>query len=1082
MGNDNNIILGSGDIAEARAFAHDVVAQKAPGAGWTETGVFVGRLGEIAFRTFLREHGIGTELDGRIYGSTDGDATDIAYRGWWIDVKCTSDGRQHALYVSCDKLRGREQRGELSHYYAFVRLGHPRDAEGRPARSFGEAVEYPATICGWVDVRHILDDERRQRTLGGRSSVRIIRADERPADCHTPVSGDLYAIDETALDQDADALCRRLREEPPFDANAVRERRAPAAPAPPPARYSLLLTGSASAAPSPVKLAAWMRQGIKIFLVLDPPLDAHRAATLNRLGQVYGPGGARLFSFCQAETPAPDLTIADGHLDTEAHKEAFRTLVKAAPSFNAGQYLAEHYDATKWVDAGDLVVTASAGTGKTTVMIDHILFLLSTVPDLAPSDITMITFTRKAAHEMRERLADALRRRHAATDDARCLGWIEQLGGMQISTIDSFFNDIVAQQSMDLGYSAGVSIRGLKHERDALIESVMDEVFSGPSLLRPGLSLKTMDPSQFHKDIVLPLHVYGDLARKAQDFLAQRGRLPSDDALAHFDDAIDFGTAKPAETQRINHYLKEILRLTLERSRARRQELDAIEVGDLKEELHRLCDMHAVYRGPRMKFLFVDEFQDTDNVQIQSLAWIRAETDAALFIVGDVKQSIYRFRGAEETAFDLMKDALRKQGRTPAELSLVQNYRTDAAVIAALVPMFRAWRDDAAGYLPRGSADAVPASGRLAPPATILTTYPNSDYPDKLPHHIAAAIHDAQKALAARNDVPPADRTVCVLCRTNWEVALAAQACRAHGIDYEDVVDGGFYQSPPVQDFLRLLYALLYPTDARALFGLFMTPYAPRPVDKTMLNAIGALQPDNVCAYLTQQADADGWWSRVLGGLRRKPFFQLLREILRDRAPVTRYAQMQAFCDAQAAAGVGTPFPRAFRAEDYGQNLHKLMNILYDHFASEFISAHAVCRFLALKADTDTEEELADPVLTGEAAARRVLLMTVHKAKGLEFGAVIVPYTGRPFVREKETDRMPFRIEGDAPLRFGWRYEGQKNAYYDQNADPDAVRREEARILYVALTRAKYVLRCLVPQRAQHDTWAQLLKKGGRNA
>ncbi|MBB6621766.1 UvrD-helicase domain-containing protein, partial [Proteus mirabilis] len=90
------------------------------------------------------------------------------------------------------------------------------------------------------------------------------------------------------------------------------------------------------------------------------------------------------------------------------------------PAFNAAQYRVEHC-----AESEHIVVKASAGTGKTTVMIDRILYLMHMVPGLQMSDIYMITFTNEATNQMNRRLQEVLFKKYALTKNKRYLNWLE---------------------------------------------------------------------------------------------------------------------------------------------------------------------------------------------------------------------------------------------------------------------------------------------------------------------------------------------------------------------------------------------------------------------------------------------------------------------------------------------------------------------------------------------------------------------------------------------------------------------------------------------------------------------------------
>ena len=89
------------------------------------------------------------------------------------------------------------------------------------------------------------------------------------------------------------------------------------------------------------------------------------------------------------------------------------------------------------------------------------------------------------------------------------------------------------------------------------------------------------------------------------------------------------------------------------------------------------------------QFMFVDEFQDTDDSQIESLLRIAQVLDYNLFLVGDIKQCIYRFRGAKEKAFDQL--GIDKNPEKWLEFSLRRNYRTDKHLLDIFDRSFAAW-------------------------------------------------------------------------------------------------------------------------------------------------------------------------------------------------------------------------------------------------------------------------------------------------------------------------------------------------------------------------------------------------------
>lgn len=108
------------------------------------------------------------------------------------------------------------------------------------------------------------------------------------------------------------------------------------------------------------------------------------------------------------------------------------------------------------------MVKASAGTGKTTVMIDRILYLMHMVPDLDMSEIFMITFTNEATNQMNDRLQEILLKKYALTKNQRYLTWLEQQSQMHISTIDSLAYDLFKRFGCSVGFGRDLGIQPLE--------------------------------------------------------------------------------------------------------------------------------------------------------------------------------------------------------------------------------------------------------------------------------------------------------------------------------------------------------------------------------------------------------------------------------------------------------------------------------------------------------------------------------------------------------------------------------------------------------------------------------------------
>lgn len=407
------------------------------------------------------------------------------------------------------------------------------------------------------------------------------------------------------------------------------------------------------------KIEKWLSQGIKVLWFSE------KESEIEALKQKYE-AYAGLFLFLAYKVSfAEQRVVVDGE-----EKDGFvaGVLADACPLFNAAQYLVEHCSAREHI-----IVQASAGTGKTTVMVDRILYLLHTQTELRMSEIYMITFTNDAANEMKQRLQKTLMGRYRLTRSLRYLRWLEELPQIHISTIHSFAYDMLKQYGIGAGFTAGLSIKSLEYERGELLREVLDEQLDSTMGIREQIGL----PYYRAKSV-------------AEEFWAAFSKL-----------GVSSGEVKKMDWGQPSDISSEGFQNVMERMTGRLDDLyfdrkskeEAIGVEDIMRDLQDILE-EGILPSPdiSMKYLFIDEFQDSDLAQIHVACQMVQLLDARLFVVGDVKQSIYRFRGATDQAFELLQKKMKENGIPPAKkFTLKNNYRTSAEVMETLDECFAVW-------------------------------------------------------------------------------------------------------------------------------------------------------------------------------------------------------------------------------------------------------------------------------------------------------------------------------------------------------------------------------------------------------
>ena len=770
---------------------------------------------------------------------------------------------------------------------------------------------------------------------------------------------------------------------------------------------------------------------------------------------------AKLLQVFECSENLPKITVSDGEFISETEAE-MQKLVSAVPKFNYEQYAVEHADPYR-----SLIVEAGAGTGKTTVMIDRIMFLMHTVPGLSFEDIGMITFTNEATQNMKHKIQNVLKKRFQATKSSRYIRMLEDISKIRIQTIHSFSKDIISELGESIGYSQSVALRGYKYEKVNLIREVLNErhrVIKKP--LADGLGGR--------------LHELESLIQKFWTQLDNTGF--SDSEIA----ALDWGEPEDRESKAMHETLSQLYTELNRRYNALKLENDAIAVGDIVRELRRIIEdgEDLTLKSHPLKYLFVDEFQDSDNAQIKTIAWLQQAWNLNLFVVGDVKQSIYRFRGAVETAFDQLRNMLKNtSGVVPDTYGLNKNYRTSSDILEVLDPIFAEWNK-------RG---LIAYGNKLVAQNHFAGSVENTKVRNSLPAMcketlslIRSALKDCVAYAKANHKENDPSQHVTVLVRTNFQLARIGQWCNEANIPCYIQQEGTFYYSDAVRDFYSLVKAYVYPTVSEHLTELLDSSYAACSQEEfdTIVSKSGDFQDQT--AYISELLNKFSF-DKYRREFRFRPVLAVLREIVEELKPVRRYtAKRKGVLTAQGGWEADAMNQQlAVEAKQYEANLDKLFHILRKHFSGDMATLSQICEFLKINILTNKNED--EPDVKAAAGCGCVYGMTVHKAKGLEFDTVLIPMTHKPF--RKPIDTEIIIDETCTPKRVGWSYViwnaentdkadvHKCNNYYNECLSKETfnIDKEEARLLYVALTRSIRKLHYFLIGDDDHS-WTQLLE------
>jgi ATP-dependent helicase/nuclease subunit A len=759
--------------------------------------------------------------------------------------------------------------------------------------------------------------------------------------------------------------------------------------------------------------------------------------------------------------------------------------------------------------AEPLLLSAAAGSGKTSVLVQR--FVAAVRDDgIAPARILAITFTERAAGELRARVRARLLElgdRQAARDTEAAF----------VGTFHGFCARLLRAHPLAVGLDPAFTIldEGLAGRvRESAFALALPEFLHlrGPSTGERAEAVDLLAAYRIERVRAMIERAYAELRSRGE----RLPRLPAPPAwepglapaaapaetepgvAAAVDAEVDVRAradahAHAAQACRLLDELLHDFGLAYERLKRARRAVDFDDLELLAGEL--LSEREAVRAAwsERFDLLMVDEFQDTNARQLGILA---ALDRGNLFTVGDELQSIYGFRHADVRLFRERREQLRQTG---ASLRLTRNFRSREAVLAVVNATFGprfpdyspllAGQADAEGARQEGESAPAAGSHARAPRSAacepevelLLTDARGWEERDDLAGPIAAGLPHAQlwrqaeaRMLAQRvAELVHTGRArageVVVLLRAAGDLDVFERALQLAGLRTLAGV-GAFWGHQQIADLIAYLRALANPLDEVALYEALASPLAGCSMDCLALLA-GATRAGRRGVWETALAvdagergggepaagptpgDRDALPAAGLAAGDRDALASFCEWFARERAASPRRAICELLERAIDARGYRTHVLGLDWPERRMANVHKLLRLARRFEASEgrdlrgFLDHVEYLRH-AVRVEPDAPVEGAEP--------DAVRLMTIHAAKGLEFPVVCVADLGR----QPNAQTPDLLVDGE---RVGLRLVRLDGARSSPALDYEALCRErlgreveeEDRILYVAMTRAR---------------------------
>lgn len=493
------------------------------------------------------------------------------------------------------------------------------------------------------------------------------------------------------------------------------------------------------------------------------------------------------------------------------------------------------------------------------------------------------------------------------------------------------------------------------------------------------------------------------------------------------------------------------------------------------EVLKRNPEARSYYKT-QFRYIMIDEFQDNNLLQKRLLYYLAEREDSAaddpgtgdlardkLFFVGDEKQSIYLFRGADVSVFKALKDEL--AGAGGKFLELATNYRSDPGLITFFNRLFeRIMRNEGeqfeADFTRLDPRPPASSKGGNGPEITILvkektgeneSEVPLLDNDDAEAYHIAKLIHDAVESkklvIPEKEGTRPAEYSdFAVLLRSSSNQVKYERMLRRRGIPYHTENVRTLFLEAPVNDLYTVLRLAVYPEDRFAYTGLLRSPFvnlSDPGIAEILLSEDSPFETDPA---LLPEEDREKY---IAGG----EMYRWVRDRT-DRDPLSaviaelwyRFGYRYLLLSRSSYHGYLEYFDYLYRlaesADDRGDPLSVFLALLEENLG----------KFRKL-------EEL-DILTEGSEGVR---IMTVHKSKGLEFPIVIVANSGN---RGAIGESLPYHISPEYGLTLKTGEESSKRNYFYSLSAEESKKKDLAelkRLLYVACTRAEahlYITGC----------------------
>lgn len=716
-----------------------------------------------------------------------------------------------------------------------------------------------------------------------------------------------------------------------------------------------------------------------------------------------------------------DILIEEGVLNEE-EKELLKK-ISDNTDFNFQQYEIEHAPTDV-----NILITAGAGTGKTFSMVSRVAYLCNKTTDAVvdiTGDIAMITFTKDAAENMKTRLKKMFMNYFILTSNEKYMHLIEEMNQINISTIHKFAISLLQKDCMRMGLGYDSKVTSETYNRQLLYHQYLNEY----------LQEKTDENPDFVQQLKMPIYKLEEILISFSSKLFDRSVDIKNLSIN------DFGNP-PSSMPYFNELIERVI-MKAEREYA--LQLKQNNLIGLKECMIQINSLvkngKLISQGNKFKYVFVDEFQDTDDVQIETITGLQKlfGSECRLFVVGDLKQSIYRFRGATLSAFDKVT------GTTGIgewkNYTLNRNYRSDGRMLDIFHIIFSEMgneqilpyeehRDRLKSRVQKEFDDA-----QLMCKVDVHGKNKESMY-DELFKELHNQINKIE-VISKSHELKSEEKKIAILVRYNWQINNIIKEAEKAGVVVKVTEGGDLFRLQSTMDLYKLVMALIHPCNKVYLSNLIRSNYVWLDVNLAKISGYSETNKvDELIRLLDEffMLHMGKTWKQIVTDFETRPVLVALRDIYEATKPWVH-------C-------YGKDEKRSYR-----ENYECLIEKITQRYSREYLTINLIGEFLKINITTYQEEASRNKNV--ETDEIQIVCTTIHKSKGLEYGTVILPFTSED-VSNIDVGGLNVNIV-NGKVSYGFSFDKKGSDYsggFDHKTEILEKIREESRILYVALTRA----------------------------